>query len=406
MPGAAVRPADGEPLRAFASYSWKAPADIESIARLVIELRLRGFVTFRDAEAMPPAGGIEAVIRAELARSTVFVPYLTPDSLESDPVVDLEFHTAAELRRLQGSPVVLPVARNLGTDRNKLTTATWARLQHDFSAQWNTFPGPGDGPLDLADAAAHANNALRASFAEGAGPADGCWELGLATRGERPPPTQLTVDATGLVGGPDARAGSLEDWERIFAGLCDLKRALTAHGRRRRILLRPACHLSAALAVGWVFRRAAGWRLEVAHEDVECRSSDTLEHPGLVVTRDYGAFSARGGRLVVCIDLVPRGIRDSVIRAQAAAPRAVLSISAADGSLRIPVDELGAMAGAAAAAIKDLRGETHAEEVALYLASPAPFAALLGAEFGALGCPLLLHEHDNATYQPSIVIPG
>ncbi|HMM48893.1 MAG TPA: hypothetical protein PKE32_04700 [Miltoncostaeaceae bacterium] len=100
MPAATPRLAGGEPLRAFASSSGKAPADIESTARLVAELRLRGFVTLRDAEAMPPAGGIESVIRAELARSAVFVPYLTPDSLESDPVVDLEFHTAAGLGHL------------------------------------------------------------------------------------------------------------------------------------------------------------------------------------------------------------------------------------------------------------------------------------------------------------------
>lgn len=392
-------------LRAFASYAWATEEDQESIGRIVDELRLRGFTVFRDRQATPPAGDIEGVIRSELARSTVFVPYLTPEALASDPVVDLEFHTAAELARTQGFPVVLPLARNLGTDREALTERTWSRLQHDFSARWTRLTADGPGPLEIADAAAHAGDALRAAYLEGQGPADGRWELVLTTRGGRPAPAQLTVDGTDLLGGPQARAGSPAEWKRVFEGLCDLKGALTAHGHRRELLLRPTCHLSAALAAGWVFRRSAGWAVVVACEGSECAASGVREHPWLRISREHGVFRAAGGRLVVSIDLVPRGIQDAVRRAQAAPARAYLAMAVADPGRRIAVGELGSMAAAAAAAIKSARGELGADEVALYLATPVPFAALLGAELGALGCPIRLHEHDGTAYQPSIQIP-
>jgi hypothetical protein len=37
---------------------------------------------------------------------------------------------------------------------------------------------------------------------------------------------------------------------------------------------------------------------------------------------------------------------------------------------------------------------------------PAAFAVLLGAELGAVGCPLQLHETHNDSYLTSIELPG
>jgi hypothetical protein len=301
----------------------------------------------------------------------------------------------------------MPVVRNLGTNHQELTKSTWARLHHDFAALWTRFPAPGPGPLEIADAAAHAADALRATFPPGSGPSEGRWELVVATRGDRPAPAQFTIDATDLLGGARTQARAEAAWARIFSGLCDLKDVLTAHGHRREVLLRPTCHLSAAFAAGWVFRRSAGWKLAVAFEGDESSSAESRGHEGLVIAPpEYGTFRSSGGRLVVCIDLVPRWIRDSVMRAQVAPPRALLAMTVRNEGRRIAASDFGAMAGASAAAIKRLRGEIRAEELALYLATPAPFAALLGAELGALGCPICLHEYDGAGYQPSISIPG
>src|ERR1700733_3258952 len=91
-------------LRAFSSYSWKNDDDIESIGRLVCELRLRGLTVFRDRESLVAGASVEAIIAQELARSALVMPLLTPDSLASDPMVEMEFKRARDLQREHGGP--------------------------------------------------------------------------------------------------------------------------------------------------------------------------------------------------------------------------------------------------------------------------------------------------------------
>ncbi len=396
-----------EPFRAFGSYSWATREDQESIGRLVSELRLRGFATFRDRDSLPPAAGIESRIRADLERSTVVVPYLTPQALESDPVVELEFRTAAELERTRGRPILMPVVRNLGEDRAELTASTWDRLGYDFSARWTQIPPPGPDALEWTDAAKHARDALQVALPAGGGPDDGRWEILLASRGDRPAPAQLTVDATDLLGGLGSQAGDSQTWSRLFDALCDLKGVLSTHGHRRRVLIRPFCHLSAAVAAGWAFRTMTGWSVTaVAIDGAECSPSRAQAHPELLVSPpEYGSFRAHGGTLVVSIDLVPRDIAAAVRRDQAEPPRGHLVITRASTGVLVPSGELAAMAAASAAAIKRQCATLAPDRIALYLAVPAVFAVLLGAELGALGCPLVLHEYTGSDYLPSIEIP-
>src|SRR4051794_30964214 len=97
------------PLRAFASYSWASTDDVTSIGDLVAELRMRAFATFRDRDSLGPGAGIEANVLRQLAASDVVVPYLTPHALASDPVVEMEFRTAAALQRDHERPRLVPI---------------------------------------------------------------------------------------------------------------------------------------------------------------------------------------------------------------------------------------------------------------------------------------------------------
>lgn len=117
-------------LRAFSSYSWKNHDDIESIGRLVCELRLRGLTVFRDLQSLNAGASVEAIIAQELARSALVMPLLTPDSLASDPVVEMEFKRARDLQREHGRPALAPVVRNLGADQAEVTANTWERLKY------------------------------------------------------------------------------------------------------------------------------------------------------------------------------------------------------------------------------------------------------------------------------------
>jgi hypothetical protein len=381
---------------------------VTSVGDLVAELRMRGFTTFRDRDTLGPGAGIEASIHRQLAASDIVVPYLTPHALDSDPVVELEFRTAARLQRDHGSPRLLPILRNLGASHAAVTEATFDRLRYDFRARWTGQIAPaGDNPLPREQTARYAADALRAALPDAEGPADGRWRLLIATRGDRPAPWPLTVDATELLGGPLARPGDSKCWARLLDALCDLKRTLCAHGARREIEIGVACHLTAAVAAGWVFRHATGWQPAVlAADGTLCRRSPTLAVDSLEFLPEYGSYQADGGVLAVDIDLIPRHIEPAVVRALREPPRARLSIRRRDSAGHLSPVEFSAVAGAIAAEIKRVRGELRTSRIDLYLAAPAPVALLLGAELGAVGCPLRLHEHHDDSYLPSLDLPG
>jgi len=75
-------------------------------------------------------------VHRQLVASVVVVPYLTPHALTSDPVVEMEFRTAASLQRNHGRPRLMPILRNLGDDHATVTAATYDRLRYDFRARW------------------------------------------------------------------------------------------------------------------------------------------------------------------------------------------------------------------------------------------------------------------------------
>jgi hypothetical protein len=171
-------------LRAFSSYSWKNSDDMDSIGRLVCELRLRGLTVFRDLESLNAGALVEGTIRQELARSALVMPLLTPESLASDPVVEMEFKGARDLQREHGRPALVPVVRNLGDDHAEVTANTYARLKYDFGAKWTQIASPDDGPLEIQEVARIACEGLRATMPAGEGPGEGSWRLSVATRGE------------------------------------------------------------------------------------------------------------------------------------------------------------------------------------------------------------------------------
>lgn len=391
-------------LRAFSSYAWKAAEDTETVGRLVAELRLRGFTVFRDRDSLPPGANLEGSIRDELRRSHLVMPLLTPSSVQSDPVGELEFKAARDLHRDIGRPVLVPIVRNLGATHADVTAATFDRLGHDFASRWVTLASDGDDPLRLPEVAQIAATGLRAVLRPGEGPDDGTWKLTVATRGDRPVAEQLLIDATDLLGGQGSRVGDSETWRRVLAGACDLKRVLTEHGRRREILIEPRCHLSAAVATGWAFRFAAGWSPRVLS------NGETFERaaaaPGDQVTRtiDPGAFTLSGGTLAVIVDLVPRGISRCATDSFAEPARATIHYHRQSDAPLSP-RQTAELAVWIAQDLKRERGELKAARVDLYLCAPAAFAVLFGAELGAVGCPLRLHENDADTYLTSIELP-
>lgn len=390
----------GGVLRAFSSYSWKSDDDRDSTGRLGCELRLRGLTVFRDVESLNPGAPVEATIKQELARIALVMPLLTPASLESDPVVEMEFKAARDLHRVHGRPALVPVVRNLGDNHAEVTTNTWERLKYDFGARWIQLATPGDGPLEIEEVARFACEGLCAALPLGEGPRDGCWRISVATRGEPPAADEFLINATELLGGSKSRPGSTADWTRVHAGISDLARVLAAHGLRRDVMIEPHCHLSAAVAVGHAFRFAAGWAPHV-HANGAVFPRGTPEHHEIEHTVEEGTYTAAGGTLAAIVDLVPRQIYRCASDSFAFPPRAIAHYTRPAGP-QLTVSATTDLAVWVAQDIKRVRGEVKAGRIDLYLCAPAAFAVLLGAELSAVGCPIQLHETHNDTYVPSI----
>ena len=390
-------------LRAFASYSWIDGDDTETVGRLACELRLRGLTVFRDVESFTPGAPIERTIRAELARCAVVTPLLTPASLASDPVVEMEFKSARDLRRDHGRPALVPVVRNLGASQLEVTANTWGRLKYDFAANWTPLATAGGGPLEIGEVAEIALRALRAAMPPGNGPSEGAWRVSVATRGERPAGEELVIDATAMLGGPEARPGTKQQWARVAAGIRDLEKVLGEHGRRSGIVIEPHCHLSAAVAAGHAFRFAGGWHLTV-EANATTLSRGNPEDSAITPTVEDGAFTDSSGTLAVIIDLVPRGIHRSATDSFASPPRATLHYTRTEAG-QLSAAETADLAVRIAHDIKRRRGELKAARIDMYLCAPAAFAVLLGAELGAVGCPIQLHEAHEDTYIPSVELP-
>lgn len=372
---------------------------------LTEELRLRGFSTFRDLDAIRHGHRIESEIEEGLDVSDIVVFDLTRETLESEAVVELELRPTMRRFRTERRPIPFVVARGLGANAAAVQEATWERLAVPFDATWTMAITEAEVPIAQSDAATAAARALSAVFAPRRGPDAGAWHLHLATRGHTSHGPQFVIDATSLVGGSANRPGSEADWLRIWTALCDLERVLRAHGGRRAITITAQAHLTAAVAAGFAFRRVCGWTICVqAPSGIECSQSDVLAHDDIVVTTDPG--SVRGKAITVEIDLLGHGIDEAVERGLRAGdpPRERTLVRRAAYDRRIADGELGAMAAMAADAIKRRQRATGADTVRLFMAAPAPFAVLLGTELNALGGDLVLHEFHDGAYHPSLTI--
>lgn len=383
----------GGTISALLSYSH-ADDDVTA-SRLVDELRLRGIVTTRDVENFGMGRRIGSEMDAGIDGHLV-VSHLTENALSSEPVVSRELRPALATFRQTGWPVVVPVPRDLGEDRPAIDATIAGRVPVSIQATWLPIAPSGVDHLPIEFCADVARGALRSVLREGRGPADGRWDLQVVSRGTSRAGSGFNVDATSLVGGRDARPGDGECWQRIFNGLCDLEEALADYGGRREIQIVPFCHLTAGVATGYVFRRAKGWGACVLARDGEaCAQGSTVLRDGLRISPvDEGP--AADGRLFVEVDLAgrpPREAVDELIRRSGGVPAGRLVIDREPGADLLSAEQIAGHAVAIALAIKYARAKVAAKTVHLFIAAPAAFAVMLGAELNALCAELVLYEH-------------
>jgi hypothetical protein len=389
----------------FFSYSHE---DWDAAVRLVEELKLRGFVVFRDIERMREGRPLEHEMGEGVDNADLLMCLLTENSLSSKPVVEKELKPALRKATREGRPVVMPVVCGLGSSHEKVTERTWGVLQHDFTGAWSggILAAPADA-LTPDDAAAMARKAVNAVFPRDRGPAEGTWRLQVATHGSPVAADGLSVDATSFLGGDRRQVGHPAAWERVRQAVVDLERALRAHGLRRDIEVTGGAHLTAAFLTGFAFRRTAGWRLTVrANDDVCYPQANVTAHDALRFVPEPGSLdstfiTAEVNLLGSSMDSLVDDILSSLGR-----PALRLRVEHANGSEYIPCEDLAAMASATARAIRDAVSDRRADRVHLFLSAPFSFAAFLGAELNAVGAFVQLYERADHRYHASLELEG
>lgn len=255
---------------------------------------------------------------------------------------------------------------------------------------------------DFAADLRHAANGLPGVYLEqNADPDADAIAVRIETRGDVPnadPALLHLCWSPPLCHDPDAHPENC--WsDQLLPALADLHAVLDTHGARRRLGVGGNLHLSAALALGWEFREASGWTLQLEHPHVAVET--TLVAPDRCGWRFVVEPGPSDGdrRLVVCLHATKDVAQAMTAHARHLPPaRATLHVYPPDGRPNrqsVDPDDVNPLAAAVAAEIDTCRTRFATEQTHLYLASPWPLATVLGWNLASSGR-LVMHEPDVA----------
>jgi hypothetical protein len=389
----------------FLSYAWDDGTEVDELDTL---LRLRGVPVWRDRRDMEFGGYNETMVRQAIAEEVAgFVVYLTPAAIEDSwfiPKVELR---AMDRRRTQDNSFFAgAIFRGYGVSAGK--QAVFDVTGIDIAT---TLGAPIEEAHLLDGLRDAANTILRAYLASQW--ARGPVTMRVETRDAVPvaDPSMLHLAlAPPLAHDPDQYDVGVWDTQ-IQPALADLQHALhtiqAADPDRERIVeISGALHLSAALALGYQLREPTRWHLRLHPFDEVWQ---TRREPGCLdgwETPEARPGSDPTGDLIVMVH-ISADVTDAA-RASAGGPaRAELHFRPPGGSGRLALDPSTANAAAAgiAKAIRDARATYAPTETRLYLASPWPFATLLGWHLASVGA-VVMHEAtiERDSYRVSCVL--
>ena len=401
-----------DPLIALVSYQWDDAVAAELIHE---ELTLRGFTVIHDHCTFLHGSRLPTNMADAVERCDAFVAYLTRSSLYLDapteapsPAIDDEFLPVMKRRRLSianggtAQPVIAAVTHGLGDPRSEAPTLVRETTGEDISSLWTMALDQSTERITQPEAADLASRVLSAVLA----PATGHNQeiaITVVTRGTGQPPTFLTVDATGTLGGADHRPGDPQKWRRYLQALRDIESVLAAWSPARRLRVDPRTHLTGAVTIGRVFNQSAHWDLRVIGRAGTAGLSDAATHNQLAVTWErVGA----GRDVAIHIDLLGHPVSELATKLVRTLPPLAgrLDIARRESTSNLTSTDVSDMANVAATAIRRAVTETQAHDLHLFVASPAEFAVLLGHRMTALHADLHLYERVADAYVPSFVI--
>lgn len=368
----------------FLSYSWK---DLDEVDELDQLLRLRGVPVWRDRRDMRFGIYQEDRVRSAIREDCAgFVLYLTEAALTgaSGFITDIELPAMVDRRNGEPGFVNGAVYRGYGFDEGQ--AAVHDRTGISLGGALGSRVTDDDTATGLREAA----NAILAGYLDahiGDGPVPIHFDTRNDIRWSHPgllhlgwnPPLQHDLAA------PDPAIWSAE----LIPALHDLRCALLAATNTRELLLSGTPHVSAALALGFEYRRPTGWTLRM-HDNYGGEWSTDFQTPdlrGWTATTEPGP-SGSSDVLAVAVHArhdIAAAVRRH--RSEAGVARATLHLRPPAGSPEESIDAASASALAAAIAgeIRNAKREYSTARTHLYFAGPWPMAALLGWHLASSG---------------------
>jgi hypothetical protein len=370
----------------FLSYAW---SDESEANRLDTLLRLRGVPVWRDRRAMRWGGYQQDEVRKAIGEiCSGFAIHLTPAALDQNGsrfITEVELPAMDDRRRADHD--FFSGAVFDGYDLATGTEAVQSLCGFSVGATFGSVIDSTTAPESQLRASATA--ILRSYLATLSGDA---LEIFFDTRQELPYREPAAIH----LGWHPPLAHDLacvepDVWNRdLLPALADLNGAIRSIRAPTHLVVSGQPHLSAAFALGHVFRTPGPWSLElVGYNGQRWRSGPRLpEAPGWELTPQAGGTGPGSEALLVCLHAthqVSNAVRAA--RRNFPPPRATIDIFPPTGPAHdsIDPDAANGLAAMIAAEIARARARYGAEETHLYMACPWPFAALLGHHLASSG---------------------
>ncbi len=393
---------------AMISYSWH---DTTAAELLRDELALRGFQVIHDRYSFTEGSRIPAAMASAVDTCDVFVAYLTPHSLYLDrppdssrPALHGELMPALRRRRNNltpgrpDSPIILALAHGLG-DREQASATLHTATGENFASLWRGERLDQTTPhISQPEAARAADEALRAFLTRE--PPESPLTLSVATRGTTPPPHRFTIDATRLLG-LERRPGTPPDWIRFWQALRTVSDHLELHAGDTAIRIHPACHLTAAFAVGRTFHQASRWTPTISARNGNVTPASTSLGADIKGGLDPYAES---GDLLIDIDLLGHDVAtmsDQLAQSLKLGGRISLRSTSTDD---LTPDNIAQAARYVANQVRTAHATLKPPRIHLTMSTPAAFAVLFGHHMTALQSDIITYEDTDSGYTEALTI--
>jgi SMODS-associated and fused to various effectors sensor domain/TIR domain len=401
------------PATALLSYAHE---DAEEVKYLQLQLKVHGVGTWRDDTNLLSGGAFrDDIVAAIEQEADAFVVYITPQSLASDFVWDVEIPAALKRRERDTIFNIIPILRGVSfAELQQQCASRGYRSLTDFNAERlpDTITHETDEQFKaklrlIAVRVLRATLILRFRRVK----ADGDYEpwIRFCTFSDKPQAPALDLDLDWWDFFQDKeRLPLAEEWRDIlFPALTNVKNALGEKHVSHRLHLSLKTILPVAFAFGYTFRATTSFTLMPESKDGPWTTAGTSSASTLLRRTPY---SGSGDKRVAVIEI-------AITSLTAKSVSDYLSVSHLSYGHHIRYDLVngqdytkGVKDADHALAIaqyigKELRelcgqGITHFH---LFAAIPVALAVLLGHQFNAL-CPISLYEHAHGQYERACVL--